>query len=398
MENARKRKRSLDPVIQLHSTEQMELVTTRNDLNETKFSPTSSLWPSVQRCFRPIFGVLIVFMSAFMFSITNVMVKAVDRVDPFTIAFFRFLGIFFPAIPVILYQNNEFFPKGHRKMLIIRSILGSTNLLIHFYALKHMPIADVNMAAAAAPALTVLFGRIFLKEKIIILDGINLILVVFGVILIIKPPFIFGYGPEYQRDPEYYMAAISVAVGCVLQANVYIALRMLKSVPFASVLFVFGLIGALESAIGVLLFATPCMPACGSDRVYMVAVGFLSFLAQIGLTVALKFEGAGLTSILRKAFDIFFSFVFQIAIFNDIPGIFSILGAILISIVIMGSGIKKIVDSLPEDHWIKVDYLATCYPPQKTQSPHTNEEVPTPIVNNGQNQVPTEPQSKCSKL
>eukprot|EP00094_Tigriopus_californicus_P007819 TCALIF_07530-PA protein Name:"Similar to SLC35G1 Solute carrier family 35 member G1 (Homo sapiens)" AED:0.08 eAED:0.08 QI:0/1/0.6/1/1/1/5/61/373 len=354
---------------------------------------------SIQTCFRPIFGVLIVFMSAFMFSTTNVMVKAVDRVDPFTIAFFRFLGILFPAISVILYQNNEFFPKGHRKMLITRSILGSTNLLIHFFALKHMPIADVNMAAAAAPALTVLFGRIFLKEKIIILDGINLILVVFGVILIIKPPFIFGYGPEYQRDPKYYTAAISVSVGCILQANVYIALRMLKSVPFASVLFVFGLIGAMESAIGVLLFATPCMPACGSDRVYMVAVGFLSFLAQIGLTVALKFEGAGLTSILRKAFDIFFSFVFQITIFNDIPGIFSVLGAILISIVIIGSGIKKIVDSLSADHWIKVDYLATCYPPQNPQSPHTNEEAPTPIANNGQrSQVPTEPQTKCSKL
>ena len=48
----------------------------------------------------------------------------------------------------------------------------------------------------------------------------------------------------------------------------------------------------------------------------MVAVGLLSFVAQIGLTVSLQLEEAGKVSIMRKAGDILFAFLFQITIFN----------------------------------------------------------------------------------
>ena len=50
-------------------------------------------------------------------------------------------------------------------------------------------------------------------------------------------------------DSEYYVAGIVVLVGSViLQSNVYILLRMLKEVHSSVTLFVFGVIGTLESA------------------------------------------------------------------------------------------------------------------------------------------------------
>lgn len=50
-------------------------------------------------------------------------------------------------------------------MLVARSVLGASNILIHFHGLKHMPIADCNMISAASPAFTVLFGWLFLKVR-----------------------------------------------------------------------------------------------------------------------------------------------------------------------------------------------------------------------------------------
>ena len=51
-------------------------------------------------------------------------------------------------------------------------------------------------------------------------------------------------------------------------------------------------------------------------RYLMVAVGLLSFLAQILLTISLQLEEAGKISVMRKAGDILFAFLFQITIFH----------------------------------------------------------------------------------
>ena len=109
------------------------------------------------------------------------------------------------------------FPKGKVWMLIVRSVMGASNLCVHFYGVKHMPIggiifsnviistqispiqksnpsgvignqnptinlpkrihhthhhcnddltADANMISAASPIWTVIMSRIFLKVTI----------------------------------------------------------------------------------------------------------------------------------------------------------------------------------------------------------------------------------------
>ena len=55
------------------------------------------------------------------------------------------------------------FPAGKRKLLIIRAFLGASNLMNQFYALQHLPLADMVMISASAPMYTVFFARIFIK-------------------------------------------------------------------------------------------------------------------------------------------------------------------------------------------------------------------------------------------
>ena len=90
-------------------------------------------------------------LAALLFALSNVIVKWLTDLDPFTIAFFRFIVIFVFTIPSVLVlkfkRNVSLFPKGVRLALVSRSILGSAILVIHFYALKHLPLADTNLIA-----------------------------------------------------------------------------------------------------------------------------------------------------------------------------------------------------------------------------------------------------------
>ena len=61
-----------------------------------------------------------------------------------------------------------------------------------------------------------------------------------------------------------------------------------------------------------------CFPESGLERFYIILVGALGFLQQATEFLAVKFESAAIVALLYKAFEVIFSFVFQILIFKVI--------------------------------------------------------------------------------
>ena len=53
----------------------------------------------------PLLGFILCMLSAGIFGLCNVIVKKVE-VDPFTIAFYRFLGILLPSISIVIYRQE----------------------------------------------------------------------------------------------------------------------------------------------------------------------------------------------------------------------------------------------------------------------------------------------------
>ena len=54
----------------------------------------------------PLLGFILCILSAGLFGLCNVIVKKVEAVDPFTIAFYRFLGIFLPSLSIVIYRQE----------------------------------------------------------------------------------------------------------------------------------------------------------------------------------------------------------------------------------------------------------------------------------------------------
>lgn len=62
-------------------------------------------------------------------------------------------------------------------------------------------------------------------------DIINVVLVFIGIILIVKPPFLFGDSMLSSTDPDALNAAIILVLASLfLQSNVYVTLRSLKGI------------------------------------------------------------------------------------------------------------------------------------------------------------------------
>jgi hypothetical protein len=70
----------------------------------------------LKTCIYPFLGLLLTGLSAALFSLSNVTVKWLTEVDPFTISFFRFFIILVLSIPSVTYskvqKNVPLFPKG----------------------------------------------------------------------------------------------------------------------------------------------------------------------------------------------------------------------------------------------------------------------------------------------
>ena len=99
---------------------------------KTKQNKTKMAW------WKSLIGTGIVATSSSIFCITNVIVKHLSHVDSFFISFYRFLIIALMASPVAVIRTDResCFPKGKRWLLILRSVLGASNLMVHFYSLQ----------------------------------------------------------------------------------------------------------------------------------------------------------------------------------------------------------------------------------------------------------------------
>ena len=57
-------------------------------------------------------------------------------------------------------------------------------------------------------------------------------------------------------------------------------------------------------------------PGSVYDWLICITIGILSYAGQFALTVSLQVEAAGIATLIRKAFDIIFAYLFQIVIFQ----------------------------------------------------------------------------------
>lgn len=267
-------------------------------------------------------------------------------VSPMELAVFRFVGILLPTLPLLIRRGDPPFPRGRRLMLMLRGLVGATSLMLQFYAFRHMPLADASVIVFSVPVFVAVFARVFLGEPCGLFHGVVILLTLAGVILIARPPLLFGSLSDAYTTENWWGAAAAIS-GTVVAANVYVILRVLKGLHFSVIMTNFALVALVLTPLVSWFSGDGCVPRCGNERYLILAIGIFSFGGQILLTKALQLEQAGPVSIARTA-DVVFAFIWQAIFFQEFPDSLSLMGALLVTSCVFLTGLRKWVISLPE--------------------------------------------------
>ena len=331
---------------------------------------------------KKYFGLFICFVSSFLMASSNVAVKHLQSVNPVLLTCFRFLVMTLLASPIALVTSTVQvgISKKNYVLLLLRGIITSINIIIKYYALHILPLADVVMISSTSTIFTVFSARIFLKEQIVPADLLGVILIVVGMVCMAQPDFIFGtaYGCTYQHQEAPY-ALIALVVSSVLSSNVLVILRVLKDIHWSNICTSLGFVGFLITLSMTLIGQETCLPSSGIDRFLIILVGLLTFGGQLALILLAKIETASFAALLRKAMDVILAFIFQLAIFHvctsltlfyleiyfkilsrsshsffqEIPNSLKIIGTLLIASAIFIASGKKLIHQLDKDHLLR---------------------------------------------
>jgi len=262
-------------------------------------------------------GFLYMFMSVCAFSFMDLIVKWSDDYPLGQVLFFRgFFGIviYFFIMPRDRIKN--FYYTKRTGLHFLRCLFGFIALVAIFIALRNLPLATVVSISFAAPIFTTIFSVFFLSEKVGFYRWLAVSIGFVGIIVITEPGF--------DSLNIYYIYPI---IFCLGLSYVAIAIRQLSTTePVWLIALNFSIVITLAS-----LFTIPfgwVMPNI-QDLVLLCMIGFLGGFANLWLSQSFKLSEVSLVSPL-KYLALVFGIIFGYLIWDEIPSIKTLLGALLV--------------------------------------------------------------------
>jgi drug/metabolite transporter (DMT)-like permease len=259
--------------------------------------------------------------SAFCFSVMSLLVKlAGQRLPVQQIVLIRSAISLVLSLAVLRAAGVHLWG-SRRRLLLVRGVFGFLALSCFYYGVVHLPLADATVIQYTNPAFTALFAVWVLREPVGLREAAAVVAALAGVVLIARPAFLFGGG---GLDP--FAAGVALA-GAILSGGSYVTVRKLAATEHALVIvFYYALVSTLGSLPGAA--AVAIMPTT-IEWGLLIGVGISTQLGQIWLTRGLREERAG-RAMTVGYLQVLFAAVWGVLFFADVPGWYSLAGALLI--------------------------------------------------------------------
>ncbi|KAI1281886.1 Solute carrier family 35 member G1 [Halotydeus destructor] len=294
----------------------------------------------------PFSGIIFAALSAAFFSVGTFTVKLLPEINAIEIVVIRSAIQLTVYTLVILISGCPFKADGERLPLLGRSVLGFVSFTTGYASLHLIPLGDTSAIIFSAPVYVSIFACILLGEACGIFQFIIISITLSGAVFITKPTFIFGT----EVDNTYrLLGCIFAFASSVTTALAFVFTRKLQRTPVSVVIAWFS---ALSIVLG-LIFLTALhftfdeflrWPTSFTRKEWasLLGNGMCGVFGQLFLTLALKFEEAGLVSLTRCS-DIVFAYIFQIVFLAEPVQWSSVLGAVIVMGGVAVSCIRKVV-------------------------------------------------------
>jgi len=262
-------------------------------------------------------GFLYMFISICAFSLMDVLVKWSVDYPIGQVLFFRgFFGIIFYFFIIPKNRLHDFYQTKRPGLHALRCTSGLIALVAIFIALRQLPLATVVSISFAAPIFTTIFSIFLLSEKVGIYRWLAVLIGFIGILIITEPGI--------SELNIYYIFPI---IFCLGLSYVAITIRQLSSTePVWLISFYFSLSITLLS-----LITIPqgwVMPDF-NDFILLSLIGIFGGVANLWLSQSYKYSEVSLVTPL-KYLALVFAIVFGYFIWEEIPTIKTLVGALLV--------------------------------------------------------------------
>ena len=278
-------------------------------------------------------GIFYLILATFFHALMSSCVRLAGDLPGTQKAFFRVLIMMLYSLALFMKKGEPFYiEKKQRKPLILRGLFGIAAILLNFYAVDRMNLADANMLNKLSPFFMVFFSWLLLKEAFGFRDVIALLFAFFGTLLIVKP----GGGMPILPALAGALSGIGSGIG-----NTYVRDAAQKGASKERVVLVYSAIAVLVCLPIVLRDYHPMTPR---QVLALLACGLCSGIGHSLNVVAYANAPAHDISVFEYSQVLFAAFL-GFAMFGQIPDWLSILGYI----VIIGTGVVVFLKEREEE-------------------------------------------------
>jgi len=223
-------------------------------------------------------AILFMLLSAALFSVMNAVAKYLGDYDTFQIVFFRAIGSVVLGMAYLL-KNKIDILGTHRKLLVLRGLVGVTSLVFFFMSLKLLPFGTAVSLRYLAPIFAGIFAVWLLKERIKPIQWFYFLIAFAGVVML------KGFDSKVS-----FLGLIYVLISAVSVGMVFVLIRKIGTREHPMVIInYFMVISMLVGGVFMIPFwKTPV----GSDWYFFISLGIIGFFGQVFMTKAFQLEDA----------------------------------------------------------------------------------------------------------
>ena len=264
-------------------------------------------------------GILFGIFAYLSFSILDTIQKTlIIHHSVFQLLFIKYFFVLFLALfEVKRKKNNLFYKSKDIKLQIFRSLLFVLESGCFVLSFKYLSLANAHSIGSLAPVIVVALSAIILKEKVSVKTWIAIFIGFLGVLIILRPT-------SSIFDPK---ALIPLFAAFVLGLYQVITKKVSKYDSNETSLFFTSIIGLLVMS---LLASNFWIPIDNSQYSLFLGIGLFFSLGLYLQIIALSKARASIIQPFHYTL-IFWAIIFGYIFYNDIPDVFTIIGAIIIT-------------------------------------------------------------------
>ena len=266
-------------------------------------------------------GIFCIIIAGFGFALMSLFVKLSGDLPSIQKGFFRnIIAVFLSSIPLIKHWKVINIPRNNTGWLVLisRSVFGTIGLVLNFYAISHISLADSSIIQKLSPFIIIILSYIFFKEEMTRFQFFAIIIAFVGIILIIKP----------SGNDIISMGALAALSGALCAGIAYTCVRYLgtHNISGEFIIFFFSSLSSLM-LLPYLIFDYRTMTFYQLSM--LLLAGISATIGQYGVTFAYKFAAAKNISVFDYS-QVLFSGIFGYMFFGEFPDFQSLIGYIIV--------------------------------------------------------------------